>query len=215
MKQALFCLILLMLTLCSSASKAHAQKLTIGFVSVGEVTDEHFQIAEDAILDFYQAKVKLSSYNIAYDTGMVARKTWGDEKIEMTQLDAKAVNAKLSELKNKKYDLIIGLTDSALTIGKRYTGKMIIRGLADRDKHVATVSTYKLKQESANEQEFRKNLTKVVRHEVAHVLGLSHCEDSEQCLMLNGFKFEDTIPEFCPVCLEKIDKRYLKQKDLH
>jgi len=209
MTQALFCLMLIY-TFCLSASIVHAQKLTIGFVSVGEVHEEHFRIAEDAILVFYRAKVKLSSHNIAYDTGMVANKTWGDKEMEMMQLDAKAVNAKLSELKNKKYDMIIGLTDSALTIGRRYTGNMIIRGLADRDKHVATVSTYKLKQESANEQEFRKNLTKVVRHEIAHVLGLKHCEDSKQCLMLNGFKFEDTIPEFCPACLEKVDKGYLK-----
>jgi predicted Zn-dependent protease len=192
-------------------TQAVAQKLQIGLVSVGEVNQKHIKTSEEAITDFYRAKVKTLSQKIAYDTGMLANETWGDQEIEMNQINAKTVNQKLALLKSDEFDVVIGLTDSALTIGKRYTGQMIIRGLAEPKEQVATISTYKLKRESADEKEFTENLTKVVRHEIGHLLGLGHCADSKRCLMLNGFNFEKTIPDFCPACLEKIDKKYLKK----
>ncbi|MDF9797723.1 putative Zn-dependent protease [Catalinimonas alkaloidigena] len=128
----------------------------------------------------------------------------------MMVINAHASNAELSALDEAKYDLIIGITDSALTIGKQYRPAMTIRGLADPDARVLSLSTYKLRQESVNSDEFTINLSKVVKHEIGHVLGLRHCEESENCLMRNGFHFAYTTIDFCPACEEKIDIRYLK-----
>lgn len=194
-------------------TEIEAQKLSIAIIQVGEVDDKHMKISKDGILDLYKAKVK-SPFKITVEEGMLS-KTWDKQKPQTIEvINAKAVNEKLTEIKDKHFDLIIAITDSALTIGEKLISeKMLIRGFASEESEVATISTYKLKQESRDAEDFNMNLKKVVRHEIGHVLGLSHCAVSEHCLMLNGFEFENTIPEFCPACLEKIDKKFLKKRN--
>ena len=187
-----------------------AQKLKIGLIPVGSVDKQHLKISKRALEDFYHARVSFISRAITYDTTLTAHKTWGDKLTRIEQLNAKAVNHQLAHLENHRFDIIIGITDTALTIGKKHTGTMNIRGLASLEDPVATVSTYKLKRESSDDDKFEMNLTKVVRHEVGHLLKLTHCNASENCLMRNGMRFEETTPEFCQVCLSRIDAKYLK-----
>ncbi|WP_341296346.1 hypothetical protein [Catalinimonas locisalis] len=191
-------------------TKAEAQELQMALIPIGEVELSHLQIAEEAVIAYYNADVHIPSETIALDTALLTRKNYGDQQMSMMVINAHATNTELLSLGDAKYDLIIGITDSALTIGKQYRPGMTIRGLADSDASVATISTHKLKQESANRDEFTVNLSKVVKHEIAHVLDLEHCEVSETCLMRNGFHFAKTTIDFCPACEEKIDQRYLK-----
>lgn len=193
-------------------SEASAQRLKIAFVNIGEVQADHISIAEEAILDFYHAKVKAHFTSLEIKEEMLSRSWKEDKPQSLMVLNAQAVNLQLADVQSSKYDLVLGITDSALTIGEELISeKMLIRGLAGDTLDVATISTYKLKNESEDAEDFAANLTKVVRHEIGHVLGLPHCSESEQCLMVFGYQFENMIPEFCSFCLDKLDQDYLKK----
>lgn len=193
-------------------NEAVAQKLKIALVSVGEVNPDHSSIAEEAIMGFYQAKVKTPFVPLMIEESMLSTSEKENQPQSLLVLNALAVNRQLTQLKSNKFDLVLGLTDSALTIGEKLISEsLLIRGLAGDTLEVATISTYKLKKESEDAEDFAVNLTKVVRHEIGHVLGLPHCSESEHCLMLHGYQFDNTIPDFCPLCLDKLDQRYLKK----
>lgn len=203
-------LLLITFLLSSCITKAEAQELQVALIPIGEVELSHLQIAEEAVVRYYNADVHIPSETIVLDAALLAKKTYGDQQMVMTMINANATNAELASLEDAKYELIIGITDSTLTIGKTYTPGMTIRGLADADARVATLSTYKLSQESASRDEFIVKLSKVVKHEIGHVMSLEHCEANEYYLMRNGFHFAKTTIDFCPACEEKIDQRYLK-----
>jgi archaemetzincin len=204
-----FCLLFFFYSFFYVSTPTHAQKLRVALIGLEDLDPLHLDITAEAISSFYEAEVRRLSVKLPVDTSLMAFKTWGDEKQLMQQFNALAINARIAESYADQYDFIIALTDSALTIGKKYTGWMIIRGLAQDELQAATISTYKIKRESADSETFVDNLSKLARHEVGHLLGLPHCEDSEACLMLNGFHFDKIIQKFCDACLGKIDKRYL------
>ncbi|MEM9675611.1 MAG: hypothetical protein AAF992_23675 [Bacteroidota bacterium] len=189
---------------------ADAQSLKVGLVPIGKVDEHHINIVKAGIENFYRAEVSCLLSTPMADSLL---STYSDPKrvSSISVINAKAVNLALAVQIYRKYDMVVGLTDSALTIGKRLMSeRILIRGLAADTLKTATISTFKLKHESVTEEIFIENLTKVARHEIAHVLGLRHCYSSDRCLMLNGMKFKNTIPEFCSACLEKIDNRLLR-----
>ncbi len=202
-RSLLICLLLLIL-----CEHVKAGRIKIAIVTIGKVQPTHLQMAEESIVSFYQAKVQFP-LSLSIEDRMKTTQ-WKKETTLMV-LNVKEINEALVTLESGQYDMVIGITDSAMTIGEKSWGEaLLIRGFAHPELPVATISTYRLKRESENQDEFKENLTKVTRHEIGHALGLKHCAESDSCLMLNGTQWQQTIPDLCSFCRDKIDSDYLK-----
>lgn len=81
------------------------------------------------------------------------------------------------------------LTDKKLTVSKlpfEYSMKYLVRGFAESvPGNLAIISTYKLKHEQSENAPYHKLLIKTVRHEMGHLIGLHHCNETG-CLMNTG-----------------------------
>lgn len=138
-------ILIILFTAYGICNETQAQKLKIAIVSVGEVNPDHLTIAEEAVLDFYQAKVKFP-FVLTIDDKLLSKPRNEEQEQTLQVLNVQASNERLANFKTNKFDFIIGITDSALTIGEKLiSDKMLIRGLAAETIGTATISTYKLK----------------------------------------------------------------------
>ena len=148
-------------------------------------------------------------YSIESNPGLISKAYKKDQKYNFTVINALTVNNHLNEFNKDNNEFVIGITDSALTIGEKFLSpNYLIRGLANDSLKIATISTYKIKNESESKIDFVSNLAKVVKHEFGHLLGMPHCS-SESCLMVNGYRFDMMTENYCKDCINKIDTRLL------
>ncbi len=200
-----------------------AQKFKVGIVPIGKLNPDHLEMAKKSLETFYYTKVTTSAARLPIDNNLLstfpANKAAVKSTVTVQVLNTDSTNIRLSQLGLSKYDVIIGITDSAITIGKELwvsnmqgLNKFLMEGVAQSNLKTATISTYKLKKEAKDAQAFQEDLVKVIRHEMAHLLGVPHCGKSEHCLMLGAYQFKNATVNFCQSCFEKIDKKYLKRR---
>lgn len=114
----------------------------------------------------------------------------------------------LSKKKKEEHFIYIGIADVDMYV----EGLNFVFGLAVPFKGVAVVSTYRLNPvrygESPNRALFVQRVLKEVLHEVGHIFGLRHCDDSH-CVMHFSNTLMDTDikgPSFCKRCRERLEE---------
>ncbi len=185
-----------------------AQTINLSIVTLGDTDTQHLEIIKDSLQRFYNCKV-INSFSLEISPELTSKSSKEDQVYNFDVLNAAAVNRRLNEFNKDKGGLIIGITDHALTIGKRFLSPYyLIRGLANDSLGTATVSTFRIKNESENDKDFVANLAKVAKHEFGHLLGMWHC-GNDACLMVDGYNFNKMSKNYCKDCLNKIDPRHL------
>jgi predicted Zn-dependent protease len=89
-------------------------------------------------------------------------------------------------------------TEKPIYIGQE---ELLLRGFAS--KRAAIVSTFKIKSQSKTSTEYESILLKTFLHEIGHLLGLTHCENSEKCFMVTSFPerlFLNSENKLCDSC---------------
>ncbi len=206
-------LILAFLIVANHSHQVQAQELRVAIMSVGETNPKNLVVANNAISALYNSQVEiLGAINV--EAGMQASYENNHGKLKPEVLNAVSILRMLTKLnkQDKSYDFYIGLTDEPLIVKEKVVQlkNQVIRGLGSAPQKAAIISTYKIKLETINNQDFQNVLSKVVNHEMGHILGLGHCEGNEKCLMVNATNFQNSVPDFCSSCLDKIDKKYLR-----
>lgn len=192
-----------------------AQELKVAIFSVGETSPKDLAIVSKAISTMYNSQVKiLGAIDIedSMKASYVSPNYHGTPRTEVLKAVDILKTLSNSNEQDKNYDIYIGITNDALITQDNVVQlkNQVIRGLGGSSQKAAVISTYKINLETSNDQDFQKVLSKVVNHEMGHVLGLGHCEDSKQCLMVNAVNFHNSIPVFCSFCMDKIDSNHLK-----
>jgi archaemetzincin len=102
-----------------------------------------------------------------------------------------------------KDEIVLGVVDVDI-----YTkDKNFIFGQADSESGKAIISLYRLNQ-NANTNLFMDRMVKEAVHELGHILGLDHCQDST-CIMNFSHSLQDTdnkVVTFCNKCRPKLLK---------
>ncbi|MDN5216909.1 matrixin family metalloprotease [Fulvivirgaceae bacterium BMA12] len=185
-----------------------AQTINLSIVTLGDTEPKHLEIIKDSLQRFYNCKV-INSYSLEISPELTSKSSKEDQLYNFEVLNAMAVNRRLNEFNKDTGGLIVGITDYALTIGERFSSTYyLIRGLANDSLGTATISTFRIKNESENDKDFVANLAKIAKHELGHLLGMPHC-GSDSCLMVDGYRFNKMSRNYCKDCLNKIDPRHL------
>lgn len=178
--------------------------LEVRLIKQGKVTDKELSTVKDSLESYFKCKIvhsslsQLKGANNLLDTDLIYAKP---------SLDSlKKLNSDLGLVKT------IILTDRKLTISKTPFDNNInylIRGLAlSVPGNLAIISTYKIKYESTSPEMFDMLLSKVSRHELGHLLGLPHCSNSENCLMISGYdvnRIHNPNYKICENCIHLLD----------
>lgn len=181
------------------SSHLFGQKYAI--VPIGDVRNQDVTYACRALEKFYDIEITI----LDQDSVLVEFSTNIDTIYSATQINNYLNNYGF------EYKKIMGVTDVPLTINEfilpNMINKMLVRGYANKvGERCAVISTFKIKSESENADEFKFLLEKVSIHEFGHLLGLEHCEN-EHCLMVNGLKISDFKArhiQLCDSCQEKL-----------
>lgn len=106
-----------------------------------------------------------------------------------------------------KYDKILGLTSSDISITKGPNADYGIFGLGFRPGKSCIVSTHRLNHKAHSNDQFLARLRKIAQHELGHTMGLKHCEDPA-CFMRSAKESLKSIDEanewLCMACKSKI-----------
>ena len=94
---------------------------------------------------------------------------------DRSQYHTNAVMRRLSTLLDAQNQFVLGLLDVDLFV----PDSPFVFGEADREAHVALVSTFRLK---GTDEQLRRRVQVEAVHEAGHLLGLSFCEDA-RCVM--------------------------------
>lgn len=103
--------------------------------------------------------------------------------------------------KKKERGIVLGITDVDL-----YAEELnFVLGIADTlSGRAAVISTFRLR--SGNTELYLSRVVKEAIHEIGHLLGLGHCEDS-LCVMHFSNRVADTDikgKEYCPSCRKRL-----------
>ncbi|MCG8319999.1 MAG: matrixin family metalloprotease [Cytophagales bacterium] len=193
------------LSLILLVKSSYAQSIPeINLIKHGNISENELAIVKDSLESYFKLKIvlcplsQIKGSKSVLGTGLIYAKP---------SLDSlKKLNPNLRLIKN------IILTDRKLTISKTpFDGNInyLIRGFAlSLPSSLAIISTYKIKHESKSPGMFNMLLSKVSKHELGHLLGLSHCSYSKNCLMVSGYdvdRFHNPNYEICKNCIQQLD----------
>jgi archaemetzincin len=171
-------------------------KLTVVILPLGDVKKEDVQIIKHSIKNYYNVEVhssekepiKIELYSSKGDT-----------------IDAIKAISYLETIKLNGNAKLIAFTEKGLTLNN---GNFIIRGFAKMNGKCAIISSKKIYNESVSIIQYKNLLTKVSLHEVGHTLGLNHCDDSDDCFMLDTYfkpeLFLNSGLSLCSKCKHKV-----------
>ncbi len=114
----------------------------------------------------------------------------------------------LKKIKPPNADFIIGITDEDISTTAHGYEDWGILGQAFVGGQVCICSTHRIRIKSHNEYQYNRRWEKLVLHEFAHAMGLSHCTN-RQCIMrdaqgtINTLDEEETLCSSCTALLEQ------------
>lgn len=145
-----------------------------------------------------------SFYNIPLKRRMTNAISVAESEIEVNAFIKQAEDS--ISVKNSRYYLFY--TTRPIYIFKK---EYLLRGFAS--KNVAIVSSYKIRIESMNDQEYENILYRTTNHEIGHLLGLGHCEHSTRCFMVSSLpssaNFLNSDSTLCTSCYNVV-KKYIR-----
>jgi len=115
---------------------------------------------------------------------------------------AEGILADLGRSTDASYGLVLGVTARDISATKGAVADWGVFGVAKKGGRAAVVSTRRLSAGGATSALFLSRLSRVAVHEVAHALGLPHC-DAHGCLMNNAdgrIRSVDEASGFCARC---------------
>jgi len=184
---------------------------TIGLQLFNRFSSEELSAIKDSIIKTYDCTVKVLPI-AEVPSSVVTR-------IKSYRYRADSLLNLLDKLQPDSIDMMVGLTSTDIAITKidRQTGKIknpastytdwAIFGLGRINGISCVISNHRLKK-GASHKKYLKRLTRICNHEIGHVLGLRHCENSN-CLMNDANETIKTIDNstgvLCSACHSKIN----------
>jgi archaemetzincin len=104
---------------------------------------------------------------------------------------------------------ILGVTARDISSRKGAVADWGVFGVAKLGGRPSVVSTYRLRAGGVSQAAFEKRLARVAAHELAHSLGLRHC-DGAHCLMNDAggsIRSVDDATDFCEKCRKELASR--------
>jgi archaemetzincin len=140
---------------------------------------------------------------VAHSKTQLATPTYAFNK-DRNQYHSLSVMRRLATLIEPGQQAVLALTDVDLMV----PDADFIIGEADRQSRVALLSTFRLRQNAANEAAFKRRVITEALHHSAHLAGLSVCEDA-RCLMYQAQTAEDVDRKNlapCSICRNELAK---------
>lgn len=152
----------------------NTQWLTVGLLPLENISNHDLILIKSTIEEYYKLKViTLSQYNFPKNDSLFLNDTvWSGDCLNLLE------TLKKNESKN---DFLIGVTKRPIK-ATIYDTVRVNRGMGKNG--VAVISTFKIKLDAKNENDYKKYLAKIALHEFGHILGLGHCLKNGKCFMI-------------------------------
>ncbi len=174
------------------------EDLHVAIIPLGPVNESELSALEDSLESFYGFEVDVLSEIPLPDSAYFEPRE---------RYKASIILDHLEEVIPKKYDKILGITASDISITTSTGKDWGVFGLGQIGGESCVVSNHRF-HEGISEETFNDRLSKIAIHEIGHTLGLRHCKANENCLMRSADGTIATIDNsqawICNSCRSKI-----------
>ena len=179
------------------------QKMQIGLIVDEGVDSKTIKLAIKEIEGYFNANSRKIPNTIKLP-----------KKFKRDTINAKALARYLQNEIHLLYFKNVYLTNKGICLSDNFTYST--RGFATVGGKLAVVSTLVVRHETSTQEEYESLMAKVLLHELAHLLGLRHCNSSDECMLVSSLpnpgKFYNAQKALCKSCVDQIGEKRIRKK---
>lgn len=149
------------------------EELRVGIYGLGEVDESEMLALGAALEDFYGFETEIIGLTPLPDSAYYEPRD---------RYKASIILAHLNQIKPNRFDKVIGLTGTDISITTNSGKDWGVFGLAQIGGSSSIVSNFRYR-EGVSTEIMQERMGKIGVHEIGHTLGLRHCDRDENCLM--------------------------------